>query len=150
MGSPWMLEAGQHRDNMGTGGRIKVFSMVWKRKTMRRLYEIWDEAIVTKVSLRIYLRPPPLVTSQAPPPPLILVPCLNTQAYLQSTWTGTNTAHTDYLTSTLPAVPSHSQFSGIQTVGVERISSYLKMPTTHLFAYLSGYKTKRSKTTFQN
>lgn len=28
---PEYLEAGQHRDNMGVGGGIKVFSMVWKR-----------------------------------------------------------------------------------------------------------------------
>lgn len=34
---PGCLEAEQHRDNVGTGRRMKVFGMVWKRKVMRRL-----------------------------------------------------------------------------------------------------------------
>lgn len=57
--------------------------------------------------------------------------------------TGTNTAHfPDYLTSTLPAVPSHSQFSGMQTVGVERISSYLNTKCPRLIYLLISQTTK--------
>lgn len=94
-----------------------------------------------QVSLCICLLPLPLVTSLASSS-LHSYPVWTPQAYLQST--GLIPMLLLHISRnicllTLPAVPSHPQFSRVQIVGMERVSPYLTTKRLQLTSFYTNF-----------